>query len=231
MQELLFPNGSMTTADAFYRDNAISRYLNLGARAAVADAVRRLAVDRSPVRILELGAGVGGMTDDIVAGLTGLPVDYHFTDVSTFFLNAAKQRFAEHPWMRFGIVDLNADLHRQPPCDIVVASNVVHNARDVGRTLGEIHDLLRPGGAVIFIEVCKAHCSFMTSVYFLMSPASGQPQVGLTDVRAGTDRIFLTQDEWHHQLATNGFTPVQTLPPADHPLSMLDQYVFAAVRG
>ena len=231
VQELLFPNGSMATADAFYRDNAISRYLNLGARKAVADVVRRIAVDRSPVRILELGAGVGGMTDDIVAGLTGLPVDYHFTDVSTFFLNAAQKRFAEHPWMRFGIVDLNADLHRQPSCDIVVASNVVHNARDVGRTLGEIHDLLRPGGAVIFIEVCKAHCSFMTSVYFLMSPAPGQPQVGLTDVRAGTDRIFLTQDEWHHQLATNGFTPVQTLPPADHPLSMLDQYVFAAVRG
>ncbi|HEX9834971.1 MAG TPA: nocobactin polyketide synthase NbtC [Mycobacterium sp.] len=230
VQELLFPNGSMTTADAFYRDNAISRYLNLGARSAVADAVRRLAAERSPVRILELGAGVGGMTDDIVAGLAGLPVDYHFTDVSTFFLNAARKRFARQPWMRYGIVDLNADLRRQPPCDIVVASNVVHNAQDVGRTLGEIHDLLRPGGAVIFIEVCKAHCSFMTSVYFLMSPPQGRPQVGLTDVRAGSDRIFLTQDEWHDQLSTSGFTPVQTLPTADHPLSMLDQYVFVAVR-
>jgi mycobactin polyketide synthetase MbtD len=231
VQELLFPDGSMTRADAFYRDNAISRYLNLGARSAVADAVRRLAGERSPVRILELGAGVGGMTDDIVAGLAGLPVDYHFTDVSTFFLNAARKRFAEQPWMRFGIVDLNADLRGQPPCDIVVASNVVHNAHDVGRTLGEIHDVLRPGGAVIFIEVCKAHCSFMTSVYFLMSPPQGRPQVGLTDVRAGSDRIFLTQDEWHDQLSTSGFTPVQTLPTADHPLSMLDQYVFVAVRG
>lgn len=231
VQELLFPNGSTATADAFYRDNAISRYLNLGARTAVADTVRRLAVDRSPVRILELGAGVGGMTDDIVAGLTGLPVDYHFTDVSTFFLTAAQKRFAQHPWMRFGIIDLNADLRRQPPCDIVVASNVVHNAHDVRRTLGEIHDLLRPGGAVVFIEVCKAHCSFMTSVYFLMSPPPDRPQVGLTDVRAGTDRIFLTQDEWHHELAASGFTPVQTLPSAEHPLSLLDQYVFAAQRS
>ncbi len=230
VQELLFPNGSMTIADAFYRDNAISRYLNLGARTAVADTVRRLMVERSPVRILELGAGVGGMTDDIVAGLTGLPVDYHFTDVSTFFLNAAQKRFAEHPWMRYGIVDLNADLCRQPPCDAVVASNVLHNAQDVGRTLGEIHELLRPGGAVIFIEVCKAHCSFMTSVYCLMSPQPGQSQVGLTDVRSGTDRIFLTRDEWHDQLTASGFTPVQTLPSADHPLSLLDQYVFAAVR-
>ncbi|AEV74835.1 methyltransferase family protein,acyltransferase family protein,phosphopantetheine-containing protein [Mycolicibacterium rhodesiae NBB3] len=231
VQELLFPNGSTATADAFYRDNAISRYLNLGARTAVADAVRRIAADRSPVRILELGAGVGGMTNDVVAGLDGLPVDYHFTDVSTFFLNAAQRRFADKPWMRFGMVDLNADLRRQPPCDIVVASNVVHNALDVGRTLGEIHDLLRPGGAVIFIEVCQAHCSFMTSVYFLMSPPPGRSQVGLTDVRAGTDRIFLTQDEWHDQLAANGLTPAKTLPTADHPLSRLDQYVFVAERG
>ena len=217
-------------ADVFYRDNAISRYLNQGARTAVADTVRRVMTDRSPVRILELGAGVGGMTNDIVAGMTGLPVEYHFTDVSTFFLNAAQKRFADRPWMRYGIVDLNADLPHLPPRDIVVAANVVHNAHDVGRTLGEIHDLIRPGGAVIFIEVCKAHCPFMTSVYFLMSPRPGQPQVGLTDVRAGTDRIFLTQDEWHNELTRSGFTPEPTLPAADQPLSLLDQYVFTAVR-
>jgi mycobactin polyketide synthetase MbtD len=230
VQELLFPDGSTATADAFYRDNAISRYLNQEASAAVADAVRRVVTDSSPVRILELGAGVGGMTNEIVAGLTGLPVDYHFTDVSTFFLNAAQKRFADRPWMRFGIVDLNTDLRSQPPCDIVVAANVVHNAHDVGRTLGELHDLIRPGGAVIFIEVCKAHCPFMTSVYFLMSPRTGQPQVGLTDVRAGTDRIFLTQDEWHNELTRSGFSPAPTLPAAGHPLSLLDQYVFTAVR-
>ena len=121
VQELLFPNGSMATADAFYRDNAISRYLNLGAREAVADVVRRIAVDRSPVRILELGAGVGGMTDDIVAGLTGLPVDYHFTDVSTFFLNAAQKRFAEHPWI--------AIRHRRPQRGSPPSTVVRHRRR------------------------------------------------------------------------------------------------------
>ncbi|WP_286131856.1 nocobactin polyketide synthase NbtC [Mycobacterium sp. IS-1556] len=232
VQELLFPDGATDRADAFYRDNAVSRYLNLGARTAVADHVQRLAeAGHSPVQILELGAGVGGMTDDLVAALTGLPVQYRFTDVSTFFLNAARQRYAKHPWMQFAIVDLNDDLSRQPACDIVVAANVVHNARDVGRTLREIHDLLRPGGAVVFIEVCKANCSFMTSVYFLMSPAADQPQVGLTDVRAGTDRILLTRAEWHRELTASGLTPVLTLPAADHPLAPLDHHVFVAVRG
>ena len=151
------------------------------------------------------------MTDDIVAGLAGLPVDYHFTDVSTFFLTAAQKRFAHQPWMRFGIVDLNADLRRQPPCDIVVASNVVHNALDVGRTLGEIMTSA-PRRCIISSRRARRTDLTPPSIIFLMSLSSGRPaQVGLTDVRAGTDRIFWTKDEWHDELAVSGFTRVETL--------------------
>jgi mycobactin polyketide synthetase MbtD len=133
--------------------------------------------------------------------------------------------------MRYGIVDLNEDLQQLPPQDLVIASNVLHNARHVGNTMRELHDLIRPGGALVFIEVCKAHCNFMTSVYFLMSPRPGQPNVGLDDVRAGTDRIFLTQDEWRVQLSESGFDSTVMLPGPADPLGVLDQHVFAAVRG
>ncbi|MET7768727.1 class I SAM-dependent methyltransferase [Nocardia sp. NPDC005366] len=230
LQELLFPNGDMTTAEAAYRDNLSSRYLNLAAGRAVADLVDGLRGDRSPVRILELGAGIGGTTDDVTAALSGLPVEYHFTDVSTFFLEAAKSRFADYPWMRFGLVDMNADLGNQPRYDIVIAANVLHNAYDIGVTLGQLHDLLNPGGAVVVIETCHAHCEQLTSVHFLMSPGSDQPHAGLTDVRAGTDRIFLTEDEWREQLVASGFTPELVLPEADHPVAMLDQRVFLGIR-
>ena len=121
VQELLFPNGSMTTADAFYRDNAISRYLNLGARTAVADAVRRLMVERSPVRILELGAGVGGMTDDIVAGLTGsacrLPLHR--------CLHVLPQCGAE----AFRGASVDAIRHRRPQCGSAPSTAVRHRRR------------------------------------------------------------------------------------------------------
>ncbi|MFD0365985.1 nocobactin polyketide synthase NbtC [Nocardia sp. GCM10030253] len=231
VQELLFPNGDMATAEAAYRDNLSSRYLNLAAGRAVADVVDGLRHDRSPVRVLELGAGIGGTTDDVTAALSGLPVEYHFTDVSTFFLDAAKQRFAEYPWMRYGIVDMNADLAQQPRYDIVIAANVLHNAYDIGETLGQVHDLLNPGGAVVIIETCHAHCQQLTSVHFLMSPRPGHPHAGLTDVRAGTDRIFLTEREWQDQLLAAGLTPTLVLPDGDHPVAMLDQRVFVAVRG
>lgn len=231
VQELLFPNGDMATAEAAYRDNISSRYLNLAAGRAVADLVDGLRGDRSPVRVLELGAGIGGTTDDVTAALSGLPVEYHFTDVSTFFLAAAKQRFAHYPWMRYGIVDMNADLGNQPRYDIVIAANVLHNAYDIAVTLGQLHDLLNPGGAVVIIETCHAHCEQLTSVHFLMSPREDQPHAGLTDVRAGTDRIFLTEHEWRNELAAAGLTPELVLPEADHPVAMLDQRVFVAVRG
>ncbi|MGW5385171.1 nocobactin polyketide synthase NbtC [Nocardia sp. NPDC003963] len=230
VQELLFPDGDMFTAEATYRENAISRYLNHAAREIVAATVARIGGDRSPVRILELGAGVGGTTDDVVAGLAGLPVEYHFTDVSNFFLDAARTRFADRPWMRFAIVDMNADLARQPRYDLVIASNVLHNAHHIGHTLRQLRELLNPGGAVVFIETVVAHSQLLTSVHFLMSPAPGQPHPGATDVRAGTDRIFLTEDEWVDQLAIAGLRPMLVLPEADHRLALLDQRVFAAVR-
>ncbi|WP_435795039.1 nocobactin polyketide synthase NbtC [Nocardia aurea] len=231
LQELLFPDGDMTTAEAAYRDNLSSRYLNLAAGRAVADLVDGLRGDRSPVRVLELGAGIGGTTDDVTAALSGLPVEYHFTDVSTFFLEAAKARFADYPWMRYGLVDMNADLAEQPRYDIVIAANVLHNAFDIGVTLGQLHDLLNPGGAVVIIETCHAHCEQLTSVHFLMSPGQDQPHAGLTDVRAGTDRIFLTEQEWREQLVAAGLHPELVLPEGDHPVALLDQRVFIGVRG
>ncbi|MFC9892481.1 nocobactin polyketide synthase NbtC [Nocardia sp. NPDC127579] len=230
LQELLFPDGDMLTAEAAYRENTISRYLNLAAGQAVADLVGRLGDARSPIRILELGAGIGGTTDNVTAAVAGLPVEYHFTDVSTFFLDAARQRFADYPWMRFALVDMNTDLPAQPRYDIVIAANVLHNAHDIGVTLRQLHDLLEPGGAVVVIETCHAHCEMLTSVHLLMSPQDGAPHAGLTDVRAGTDRIFLTETEWRSELTRAALTPALVLPDPGHPLAILDQRVFVGIK-
>lgn len=231
VQEFLFPNGDMATAEAAYRDNLSSRYHNRAAGQAVADIVTELSASRSTVRVLELGAGIGGTTDAVAAALDGLPVDYHFTDVSAFFLDAAKQRYAAYPWMQYRLVDMNADLGTEPKADIVIAANVLHNAHDVGDLLAQLGDLVNPGGAIVVIETCHAHCQQLTSVHFLMSPSAGEPHAGLTDVRAGTDRIFLTDAEWRAELIAAGFTPTVVLPEDDHPVALLDQRVFVAIRA
>jgi SAM-dependent methyltransferase len=171
-QELLFPDGDFVTAEAAYRAGAINRYLNAATREIVSWAPRR---SPTPVRILEIGAGIGGTTTDIIPALTDINVDYHFTDVSQFFLTTAQEKFADYPWMRYGLVDLNSDLDHQPPADIVLAANVLHNAHHSGRTLRELHDIVTPGGMLVFIESCREHCQLLTSMHFLMSPRTGQP--------------------------------------------------------
>ncbi|MEU6585513.1 FAD-binding protein [Nocardia sp. NPDC046763] len=227
-QELLFPDADLLTADAAYRDNPINRHLNTVAAELISRAVDRLARDRQPVRILELGAGVGGTTADLLPILDGRAVDYHFTDVSPFFLTAARDRFGAYPWVRYGEVDLNSDLPDKPPYDLIVAANVLHNAHDCARMLRQLHDLLHPGGELVFIESCREHSQLLTSMHFLMSARPGRTRAGENDFRAGTNRIFLTESEWRAQLSAAGLPPRTVLPEPHETLAVHGQRIFAA---
>ncbi|OLT46057.1 hypothetical protein BJF85_17905 [Saccharomonospora sp. CUA-673] len=221
VQTLLFRDGELAAADGAYRDNVINRYLNAAAGRILHAEARR----RAPLRVLELGAGVGGTTTAAVAGLAGFDVDYLFTDVSQFFLDAGRHRFGDS--LRYAIADINARLV-PGPFDVVLAANVLHNATHIGRLLDRLHAVLAPGGLLVVIESCREHYQALTSMQFLMSPREGMPRPGTDDVRAGTDRIFLTRDEWLGQLAAHGFRTEIELPEPTSPLTALAQHVFTA---
>ncbi|MFD7657057.1 hypothetical protein ACFV4N_24045 [Actinosynnema sp. NPDC059797] len=70
-QALLFRDSERGTADAAYRDNPVNRYLNAAAAAVVAELVRA----RGRLRVLELGAGTGATTADLLPALTGTGSD------------------------------------------------------------------------------------------------------------------------------------------------------------
>ncbi|MGW5648013.1 class I SAM-dependent methyltransferase [Saccharopolyspora sp. NPDC003752] len=224
VQTLLFPDGELATAEGAYRDNVINRYLNAAAVELLRAECRRA---RDPLRVLELGAGVGGTTAAVVPALTGHAVDYLFTDVSQFFLDAGRRRFGDR--LRYGILDINAPAAAQPgSADVMLAANVLHNSVHIGHALARLQDLLVPGGLLVIIESCREHYQAMTSMQFLMSPREGEPHPGATDIRAGTDRIFLTRDEWLAELTAAGFAPLLDLPYPNHPLAALGQHIFAA---
>ena len=68
-------------------------------------------------RILEVGAGVGGTSVDVIPALEGSGAEYNFTDLSTFFLNSAKEKFEKYDWVKYGIFDINmnvADQYLEP---------------------------------------------------------------------------------------------------------------------
>ncbi|MFH8630476.1 Gfo/Idh/MocA family oxidoreductase [Streptomyces lydicus] len=228
---LLFPEGRSDVADAVYRDTITARYLNT----AVARAVSALATDRDtsrPLRIVEVGAGTGATTEAVVAALTEgpertPPVDYLFTDVSHFFVAAAKERFAGQRWIRHGSYDIDRDPAAQglaTGCaDVVIAAGVLNNARDTDATLRAITGLLAPDGWLFLTEPTREHLEILASQSFMMTAPD--------DARRASDTTFLSRRQWHDALKGAGFDRIATVPQEDHPMAPLGQRLFAARVG
>ena len=220
---LLFPEGTLDTATAAYRDNLLSRYANGLVVAGVTERARRATAAR-PLRVLEVGAGVGGTTVQLVAALAEHPVQYTFTDVSNFFLGQAAETFADHHFIDYRLFDIN-----RPPAaqgfspssfDIVVCANVLHNAINVDEALSTLDRLLAPGGSLVFIDATATNHPLMISMEFK------EGLHGFTDVRAGTSSAFLTYRQWLDAIGRSEFSKAWSFPPANHRLSRLGQHVF-----
>jgi acyl transferase domain-containing protein/SAM-dependent methyltransferase/acyl carrier protein len=153
--DMLFPGGSCELAEDLYRNWPLSSYFN-----AIASEVLRAIVEALPrsatLRILEIGAGTGGMTSAMVPMLREERSVYYFTDVSEYFLKLAEQRFGSYPFMRYGLLDIEKDPleqgYGQHQFDIIVAANVLHATKDLRCTLANVSSLLAPGGVLIMLE-------------------------------------------------------------------------------
>ncbi|WP_435113289.1 amino acid adenylation domain-containing protein [Nocardiopsis synnemataformans] len=227
VRTLLFPGAALDTAGAAYRDNLAVRHLNAAAAAALAEAAARRTAD-GPLRVLEIGAGVGGTTEAVVAALAGHPAEYRFTDVSPFFVNEARERFADFPWVSFGLFDLNREAGAQGYApnsfDAVVAANVLHNAVDADAALARVAELLAPGGHLVFLETTAEHDpALLVSMEFLDGLDGGH-----RDARAEHDQTFLTRDQWERALERAGAASPLALPEADDRLAETGQTLYLA---
>lgn len=156
--ETLFPNWSFDLAEGLYERSAAMRYVN-GLAGAVVAALGSAVGDGRRLRVLEAGAGTGGTTAALLARAPVGQVDYQFTDVSSAFLDRARERFGARGDVGFGLFDLEkppADQgHADASFDLIVAANALHAVRDLPLALRRLHDLLRPGGVLMLVETTK----------------------------------------------------------------------------
>jgi SAM-dependent methyltransferase len=227
IQQLLFRDGDVLAALAAYQDNVFTDYLNAACGRLLRHVAQR---GPAPLRVVELGGGGGGATAAALRALRGVDTDYVFTDISRAFTAAARERFGDLLSCR--PLDIDADLHEwgMPPesADVVLAANVLHNAVHIGRTLGRIRRVLRPGGVLVFTESTRENHVILTSMQFLLSAPPGRPGPGGADRRSARGEVFLDAAGWHEELAAAGLTPVFTLPEAESPLAVTGQYLFYA---
>jgi pyochelin synthetase len=223
--QLLFPEGRPDIQESAYQGNFLSIMLNRLVTAAACEIARQH--EGGPLSVLEVGAGVGGASDGLIAALAAFSVEYLFTDVSNFFLTRARERFAAHTWVDYGRFDLNEDYRAQGfasnSFDVIICANVLHYARHAGRALDRFRELLRPGGWLIFIETMRDNYQILTSMEFLFDGTSGE----FEDVRAGRDQTFIALDEWRDLLAAAGASPLIWLSDGDDALRAVGMHAFA----
>jgi pyochelin synthetase len=224
---LLFPEGRTEIHEVAYTAMFLSQYVNKLLTSAACHLARNRE-DPEPYRVLEVGSGVGGTSVELIPALAGYNVEYVFSDVSEFFLNNARKRFAEYPWMEYRRYDMNADFRAQGLApnryELIVCANVLHYAKDADGTLARLRELLRPGGWILFIEATRDSHQIMTSMEFLFDEGSGE----FTDVRRHEEQTFLTRPQWLDVLHASGADSIACLPERDAMTDEMGMHVFAA---
>lgn len=192
---LMFPEGASHIAEAMYSDGEHARALHRG----MAQAVRAV-VAREPQRtwrILEIGAGTAAATRAIVAALAplveaGTRIDYLFSDVSSYFLAAARERFAGYPWMRFVRFDMNAPFDAQGiaphSVDMAISSGALNNARDTVALIAGMRALSAADAWWVIQELTAEHPEISISQGLMMETPD--------DARATAARLFVPHAQW-----------------------------------
>lgn len=174
-----------------------------------------------PLRILEVGAGIGSTTTQILPMLPGDRTTYVYTDISNYFLQYAQQNFGAYPFLETRL--LNIEQHPQSQgCelhsfDVVVAVSVLHATRDIAETLSHIALLLKPGGILLMLEETKFYAPFDLT----MGLQQGFDRFEDTGLRQ--HHPLLSRDEWRQSILDAGFSDFQVLA---QPRTIADQLGF-----
>jgi len=153
--QLVFPEGSLTTSEHLYQDAPFFSLGNLAARDAVRAALARLPEGRT-VRILEIGAGTGGLTAHVLPVLPPGRAEYVFTDLSNHFFNKAEQKFGDYPLIKYQRLDIESSPADQGfaahSFDLVLAAQMLHATADLRQSLSHINQLLAADGMLVLVE-------------------------------------------------------------------------------
>jgi SAM-dependent methyltransferase len=221
--ETLFPQGSLETADGLFA-SASARYVN-GIVAAAAGEFLRSRGGRSAVRVLEIGAGTGATAEAVLPVLAKGRSTYWFTDLFQPFLDRAASRYAGNTAVRTGRLDVDADPVSQGfpahAFDVVIATDVLHAAKNVKTALEHATSLLAPGGLLVVAENTRHHAFFDVTTALI----EGWDRF---DAGYRADGAIPAQAEWTQALADAGFERVTAFPEAGSPAEALGQHVFVA---
>ncbi|KAK7057599.1 polyketide synthase [Favolaschia claudopus] len=203
--------------DGFYRENPVFTSMNQEASKYFKSLVSSPDFGKQrPIRVLEVGAGVGGLTKFLVEALCDMPnadVEYTVTDLSYALASSLAQSFTYK-----NMVAKMYDLGKTPTeqglqlghYDIITGLNVIHAVSELDATLRDLHTLLAPGGRLLFVDTDGTARSSNPprpgAIWNDFIWGSFQGWMGYTD-----DRPHCTIDErqWRDRLTATGYSNVK----------------------
>ena len=206
--QLLFPAGSVDAAERFYREASSHRFCDTILQRVVERAAASLPPDRA-IRILEIGAGTGATSSCVLPVVPPNQTEYVFSDVSRTFTAAAKRKFADVPFIRYEMLDIERSPLEQGfeehSFDLVVASAVLHATTSLRDTLSNVLRSLAPEGMLVLIE--QTIPSRLIDLTFGLQTGWWR----FTDLDLRPDHPWLPSTAWRALLADVGFATTAAL--------------------
>jgi acyl carrier protein len=123
----------------------------------------------------------------------------------------------------YGIVDIDRDPGTQgverSSVDLVVAANVLHDAKHLDQSLRHLASALRPGGVLLLIEGTANSLVQMISVGFIEGLGNHQDQRALP---------LLSVPQWQQRLRAAGFARSAAIPAGEPAVDVHVQHVLVA---
>ena len=224
--EAMMGGSSLDETRSIYADLPTSKYFNALLRESVKGWLT--AVGRSaPLKIIEIGAGTGATSEQLLPVLPLQRSQYVFTDVSPLFLDSASERFGDYPFVAYQLYDINRPVCEQGlevnSFDLVVASNVLHAADDLTYTMGQVSRLLKPGAMLLMYEIVNETLIGELTTGLLL------PEVKDNALRG--NQPFMTEPQWQTLLVEQGFERFASLPELSEHQQALGERVIYATKG
>ena len=203
--QLIFPEDKWDAIVQYYVEGFAFKKYNDIASKSIAELIKDVPKNQT-IRILEIGAGTGGMTQAILPMLPADRTEYVFTDLSHMFMLKAQQRFDQYPFVQYKIMDIEQDPAEQgfdlKTFDIIIASDVIHATRNLSVSLGHAQKLLASEGVLMMLEVTNS------PVYldFIFGMTEGWWLYEDLDIR--TEHATMPPEKWKAVLESNGYNDV-----------------------
>ena len=135
------------------------------------------------------------------------------------------KKFSDFPFVEYRLYDVDIDPGDQGfkhnNFDIILATNSLHVARNITKSIKNLRSLISPGGLMILIESTKHWPWFDITTGLRLAAINFED-----DVR--NESPLPTQGDWIEILAKEDFSHVQTYPGNDSPCDIMGQHVIIA---